>query len=536
MTLRLRFTLLLGLLLGGFLVALFVVQRMEQAERAELLAEDRRARAQLLEHWIEAAARELPQFALEVAQSEDFEKLLREPVTAGTRPRLATTLAKANASGLWILGGDGGVVLASDAQGLEPPLPLEGKEAAALLADTPMPRFFVERNGTLLEIVGRRLQTTDPRRWVLVARPWDAAHLRTLSELTDSTATLHAPHDRAEPPAADGKLVLQRPLNDWRGRTVRVLRLDYELPAFARTLRSDAMQVQLFIVFGLTVLGGLTLALQSWVLRPLQRIRESLASDTAAPVADLSKESSEFGRVAQLVLSSFAQREALRLEIAERTRAQEALVRSDTALRQSMEERARLGRDLHDGVIQSLYAAGMGLAGIRDQLRPDQVEAAARLEQTRGALNETIHDVRNFIVGLEPESLKVQSFSQAVAALLDTMSGMRAFESRVTIDDGLAARLTLAQRVHALQIAREAVSNALRHGKASRVDISLREQEHTVEFSITDDGCGFDASSATAHGNGLGNFAERARELGAEFTVESQINRGTSVKLTFSLL
>ncbi len=201
-----------------------------------------------------------------------------------------------------------------------------------------------------------------------------------------------------------------------------------------------------------------------------------------------------------------------------------------------MDERLRLGRDLHDGVIQSLYAAGMGLTGVRSQLRDDQVEAAARLEQTRAVLNATIHDLRNYINGLEPDSLKLQTFSHAVTAMLEVVKGLRPLETTIAIDEALAIRLTLAQRVHALQIAREAVSNALRHGDAHSVTIALRAAGENIEFEIVDDGRGFDSKTPFEGGHGLRNFAERARELGGELTLSSASGRGTRVHLEFALI
>jgi signal transduction histidine kinase len=282
------------------------------------------------------------------------------------------------------------------------------------------------------------------------------------------------------------------------------------------------------------LIGAVGLALQFWVLRPLQQISYSLAVDNPRTVEALSQQRHELGQIAQLVRTSFDQRNSLKRENAERTQAQEALQRTEHALRQTLDQRSRLGRDLHDGVIQSLYAAGMGLAGIRELLQPEQVEAAARLEQTRGALNETIHDVRNFIIGLEPEALRLQTFSQAVLALLDTLHGVRVFSSDVKIDEDVAQRLTLAQRVHALQIAREAVSNALRHGAASKVTVSLESTGSHARFEIIDDGRGFDPN-AMPNGGGLRNLTQRAHELGAELTVESKPGEGTRLKLIFSL-
>ncbi|MEO7412335.1 MAG: sensor histidine kinase, partial [Opitutaceae bacterium] len=283
-------------------------------------------------------------------------------------------------------------------------------------------------------------------------------------------------------------------------------------------VQSDARMVRLFILFGLLVITAVGLALQIWVLRPLKRIGESLARKDPLVLSSLKTEGTEFGHVARLVEFSFKQTEALR--------------KNEEALRRTMDERARLGWNLHDGVIQSLYAAGMGLSGVRALLGPEQNVAAGHLEQVRGILNETIHDVRNFITGLEPEALKQQTFSQAVGRLLATMQTIRPVHTRLSIDEAFAERLSLPQRVHLLQIVREAVSNALRHGQATHVGVTLRAQGGPAEFEVTDDGRGFDPA-VPSQGKGLANIAERARELGAELAVSSTLGQGTRVTLVF---
>jgi signal transduction histidine kinase len=538
-SIKLRLSLLLGLLLLGFLALLVTLRLIERRELEHMLAEDRQTRAQLLDHWIDFAARALPQFAAETAQSEEFARLVAQPDANTAREKIAAELAAARIDAAWMLEASGRVQLHVEAPGSAGGIafPLAAAEFTKLVAETPSPRFFAGAGADLVEISLRRVQPANgvARDWLAVARRWDQAQLRSLAELTEAQVALRGPHEPGPLPASDAHIVLTRTLADWQGHPLRTLVFDYEAPEFGRAVQSDWRQAQVFVSFGLLVIVAVGLALQGWVLRPLGRIGTSLAHNDPAPAQAVAAENSELGRVATLVLSSFEQRQALEKEIAARARAQEALERSEDELRRNLEERARLGRDLHDGVIQSLYAAGMGLAGIRAQLRPDQVEAATRLEQTRGALNETIHDVRNFIVGLEPEALKQQTFSQALVALLDTMHGIRPFRSTLSVDETLAMRLTLAQRVHALQITREAVSNALRHGAAQTISVALRTAGTFAEFEIVDDGQGFDPATATERGQGLRNLAQRARELGAEFLVDSQPGAGAHVKLTFSL-
>lgn len=534
MSIKLRLALLLGFLLLGFFAAILLLRHFEEAEKAELVASDRDTRARLLGHWLDATGRILPQFTLETAQSEEFAKLLAAPDAAATRTAVREGLAIFGAQALWILRSDGTVRFHLGAtDGAPAEFPLAPAEVVELVTETPSPRFFAEGKPDPIEVCLRRLAGS--AEWVAVARAWTPAQLQALSALTEASVSLRPALELMQPPVSDARVVLQRPLADWQGRPVRVLRLEHDAAQVEQAIATDWREAQVFFAFGLMVIVALALALNTWVLRPLGQIAQSLARDDPAPARDVAVHAHELGRVAQLVLTSFAQRDSLQREIDARARAQAALERSESELRRNLEERARLGRDLHDGVIQSLYAAGMGLVGIRATLRPDQTEAATRLEQTRAALNETIHDVRNFIIGLEPEALRLQTFSQAVGALFDAMRSLGAFRATVDIDEALAARLTLAQRVHALQILREAVSNALRHGAATQLHVVLRTEGDFAEFEVNDNGRGFDPSAASPQGKGLRNFAERARELGAELAVHSQPNRGTTVKLTFSL-
>lgn len=539
MSIKLRFAFLLGLLLAGLLLALGLQRRFEARAEAELHAAERAARIQLFNHGVEMSSRALPQVAAEIAHAEELPQLLSQSADE-IRRHFSRALVGAGLDLLWLVRADGSVVLAVAPEGAPAPpsAPLPPADLAALLRETPAPRFFAEAGSAVAEVCIRRIQTAGPggAGWLAVGRRWDAAHLRGIEALADGRISLlapHAPPRMAEQPRA---FTLQRPLPDWQGRPLRILHLEMEESEVAQTLRADEHRVGLFFAFGAGLILATALALQLWVVRPLGRIGASLATGDPAPLTPLQDDRSELGQVARLARDSFAQKRALQAEVEQRKQAQKALEESEHALRENLEERARLGRDLHDGVIQALYAAGMGLAGIRVLLRADQADAVSRLEQTRAALNETIHDVRNFIVGLEPEALRVQTFSQAIAALLDAMRAHRDFAATVEIDDDVARRLTLAQRVHALQIAREATSNALRHGAATRLTVALHRTGESVEFAVADDGAGFDPAAGLPPGRGLANFRQRAGELGASLHVESEPGNGTRVRLVFSLL
>lgn len=243
----------------------------------------------------------------------------------------------------------------------------------------------------------------------------------------------------------------------------------------------------------------------------------------------------ELGALARLAENSVAQEEELSRERDVRRRAEEDANLKQQLLTQSLDEKIRLGRDLHDGIIQSLYAAGLTLESVRALVKTNPDEAERRLEQTRTGLNNAIRDVRAYIVGLAPENLRRAGFTHAVSALVNELSAGREAAFDLQIDEDAAALLTPEQSIEALQIAREAVSNALRHGGATRVTLRMHKSEREVCLLVQDNGRGF-ATTRAQRGHGLGNMQARAERLGASLRVISQPGEGARVLATLPVL
>jgi signal transduction histidine kinase len=244
----------------------------------------------------------------------------------------------------------------------------------------------------------------------------------------------------------------------------------------------------------------------------------------------------EVGALATLAKTSAAQGEELTRERDVRRRAEEDLQLKQQLLAQSVDEKIRLGRDLHDGIIQSLYAAGLTLESVRQLVKTDPDEADRRLEKTRAGLNTAIRDVRAYIVGLAPENLRRAGFAQALTGLLADLNAGETARFDIQIDEDAAALLTAEQSIEALQIAREAVSNALRHGRANVITLRMHKSDRELCLLVQDNGAGFDPAQTREGGHGLGNMQARAGRLGATLRVTSQPNQGVRVLATLPLL
>ena len=262
--------------------------------------------------------------------------------------------------------------------------------------------------------------------------------------------------------------------------------------------------------------------------------RATRAGESHRPFATTAR--TELGALAKLAETSVAQGEELTRERDVRRRAEEDARLKQQLLTQSLDEKIRLGRDLHDGIIQSLYAAGLTLESVRALVKTNPDEADRRLEQTRASLNDAIRDVRAYITGLAPENLRRAGFAHAVSALVNELSSARDASFDVQIDDEAAALLTPEQSVEALQIARESVSNALRHGGATHITLRVHKSDREVCLLVQDNGRGFAAGHSRDGGHGLANMRARAERLGATLRVTSQPGEGARVLATLPIL
>ncbi len=301
------------------------------------------------------------------------------------------------------------------------------------------------------------------------------------------------------------------------------VRLSFALPPGSRLLGSQQR-----LTLGLLLLVVLIVTVV--VLLVVVPARPNTPTGTQTPWLSTR---ADMGSLEHLAKNSAAQSAALQSERGGRRRAEEDLALKARELNRSLEEKIRLGRDLHDGLIQSLYALGLTLESIRPLLRADPTEAALRLTRCTANINAIIRDVRAHITGLTPDRLQSSGFAVALEASLAELRAGRSVTFDIKIDEDAALLLAPAHRNETLQIAREAVSNALRHGGASLINVRVHQNETAVCLLVQDNGTGFDAARRpAASSHGLTNMRARANRMGATLRLTSETGQGARLVLT----
>ncbi|HOW68212.1 MAG TPA: PAS domain-containing sensor histidine kinase [Candidatus Paceibacterota bacterium] len=218
-------------------------------------------------------------------------------------------------------------------------------------------------------------------------------------------------------------------------------------------------------------------------------------------------------------------------DVTQKRESQEALLHSERELRHSLEQQQRIAQDLHDDIIQSIYAIGLGLENCRQRLGDGLDGTEKRLKHCLSELNRVIRKVRSFIGDMNADTPNASGFVTEMHSLLQLLGEDDRSKVDLQIDPLAVARLTPRQMPQLLQITRESLSNSLRHSHSTHIQLSLQASDGRIRLEIHDNGLGFDPSIAVQKGNGLRNITARACQLGANLSIESHPGGGTRIAL-----
>jgi len=519
MTIRFRIVTLLALLcllfFGSYLL-LNHVQKKEEAFTRKQLEFERTSR---LKELVNTKSRPGYRYLRDNSASSGLVEFLARADPGWADKHLKSRLDTYRLDCLWVLHPDGTVIYdpRGPAEAAHNVLPLSAEEWRPILAKNAHFSFYTFLPDGLYQVQGMPIRLPSdldrkaaPEGWLVVAKRWGEPLLEDLANALQGQLTL-TPPGHVSDVTAPGMLEVWLPLPDHHGRTLAGLDYHYQ-DSIDEDPTLEKLEGTLFILNGLGALLLVGALLQHWVLRPAYLVRTSLVNRDSALLTPLLAQPDEFGQIARAIQSSIQDR---------------------AQLEKNLEERVRLGRDLHDGAVQGIYGAGMALSQVQALLGRNPPAAQQLIEETRTELNRIIKELRGHIEQADPR-LPDHTFAESTARLIHLLCGSGPITTELNIDEALVATHGPLLRNQALQFVREAISNAVRHGRPSHLAVSWQRRTTGSLLMIADDGHGFDPEVLKPGGRGLGNLTERALALGGRLEVVSQPNQGTRLSLILS--
>ncbi|OAI56628.1 hypothetical protein AYO49_03895 [Verrucomicrobiaceae bacterium SCGC AG-212-N21] len=233
--------------------------------------------------------------------------------------------------------------------------------------------------------------------------------------------------------------------------------------------------------------------------------------------------------VGSAVMKSKQEVDRARIEALERTRELEQEI-----VRVSECEQRRIGQDLHDGLCQHLAAIGFAAKSLADDLEKSERPEVAAAQEIEQLIKSAVVEARDLARGMFPVQMDSAGLSAALEGLAATTSRLTAAKVIFT-EKGEAYVANAATAMHLYRIAQESVANAIKHGTAGHVFVTLEGTADLLRLKIEDNGRGFFPDGAMMHGMGLRTMAYRARLIGAKLEIQEREGPGTRVNCELPL-
>lgn len=208
---------------------------------------------------------------------------------------------------------------------------------------------------------------------------------------------------------------------------------------------------------------------------------------------------------------------------------------TEARLSSLLEDRSRISRDLHDSVLQSLYAIGLSLETSHRTNTSPQPGGDRPYSHAVDQLNRLIHEVRGIIKGLAGGSVQDMDLSEELRQLAGSYEQLGSITITLSLQSSALDILTREEEQEILNIVREALSNCVRHAQATHAEVTIRSHGNRVRISICDDGKGFVETGTHPKGYGLMNMEARAKKLGGSLLLRSKPGQGTRLTAEFLL-
>jgi signal transduction histidine kinase len=197
-------------------------------------------------------------------------------------------------------------------------------------------------------------------------------------------------------------------------------------------------------------------------------------------------------------------------------------------------DRERIGRELHDGIVQNIYAAGLGLEEVHHLVTDEPIKARQQIRRVMETLDRTIQDIRRYIFDLQTAE-QTRELETVLEKLVQELRLDTFLDVSLEVVGQRCCWLDPEQVAHVTQITREALSNVVQHAGATEVTVNLSYLGPITQLTVIDNGRGI-ASGTQGNGNhqgrGILNMRERARLLGGDLAVGNNPDQGLRLQLT----
>lgn len=195
-----------------------------------------------------------------------------------------------------------------------------------------------------------------------------------------------------------------------------------------------------------------------------------------------------------------------------------------------LQERERISMDLHDGIIQSLFALGLLLEDSIQRVEKQPQLVKEQLDQIVERLNSVIGDIRHYIFDLRQQPETILDFKEKLEAMMEEMGLNERYDVRFHVSGHLAKPLESGRLSTLLNMVREMLTNVMKHAQATKITVIMEIEQDILVIRVKDNGIGFDPTVAAGDSqHGLRNLRTRSASLGGDLQIESQIGSGTSI-------
>lgn len=535
MSLLARLSLSLGAILAAIVAALWFSQRSSESQIQSLREDRREERARFFDRALQLQGVGLASLTAAYSWWDDMVGFVADPDPAWASDNIDTVIGMPNgADALWVLNRDHAIVHRIDANYGRPHAPFATIDRLrTFIGQRYEFSYFARIDGQLWQIFGAAIQ--DPNFWrhetpvqgyLLLGKRCDETWLALLGNLAGAELRILP----LEPDESLGPRQFSRVVHGLQREPVARIVGSFDTSQIddAGTALRRHLTVMMAGVIAVLMLGAGVVALM--IVRPLDQIVRSLEARNPLPLAELLTSRTRFGEIARLLASHFRQGRMLQDEI--RRRLEAADPRIQEREHESNENlRMRIASDLHDGPLQSIYAAGLKLAALEQRLTTGRAIAPAELEAIRTILSECTTNLRNLLFNLEPEELRDQDLENALERLEKYMKSFSG-SFRLTIANHAFDGIGRDPQVDVYYICRELVNNAARHSRPQQATLSFKRREGFLLIEWTNDGI-LAPDRPTHTGNGLRNIEQRVKRLDGSWTY--RLHRGRTWIVTVEI-